>query len=99
MYRGDQRILGLVSAVDLRAGYIRSACGVPSATDQNMQSSLVDAYGLNLLSGIYWSSTEGATTPQLDAWFHTFAPGGGAAQGMVAKNTELGTRCVRALTP
>jgi hypothetical protein len=76
-----------------------SACGVPSATDQNMQSSLVDAYGLNLLSGIYWSSTEGATAPQLDAWFHTFAPGGGAAQGMAAKNTELGTRCVRALTP
>lgn len=79
-------------------GYGTSACGIAGApTTQNMQSSLVDYNGLELLADQYWSSTEFSSAAQTMAWAHIFAAGGGA-QNIQLKSTMAGVRCSRALS-
>ena len=76
-----------------------AACGTSSApTLQNIQSSLIDTSGLSAPAGIYWSSTEYSTLPQLEAWDQFFASGGGSSQGVALKSNQIGVRCSRALT-
>jgi hypothetical protein len=79
-------------------GYGSGACGTTGTpTQQNMQSSLVDFNGLDLLSGFYWSSTEDSNTDAFNAWQQFFALGGGSVQAGAAKELENGVRCSRAL--
>ncbi|HHF0578356.1 TPA: hypothetical protein ACPHXX_000565 [Legionella anisa] len=74
------------------------ACGTSGApTLQNMQSSLVDFNSLNLLGGLYWSSTEKSANPQFDIWEQFFSPTS-SDQSDVPKLFQLGVRCSRALT-
>ncbi|AWN72484.1 TPA: hypothetical protein ACU9KK_002702 [Legionella anisa] len=73
-------------------------CGNSSTpTLQNMQSSLVDFNSLNLLGGLYWSSTEESANPQFDIWEQFFSPSS-SNQTDVPKLFQLGVRCSRALT-
>ena len=54
---------------------------------------------VNCLAGVYWSSTENSTDPQLVAWFENFSTSvGGNFQNYNDKNFQLGVRCSRALT-
>lgn len=74
-----------------------AACGVSGTpTLQNMQSDLVDT--LNLLSGVYWSSTEFAGLPTSGAWDQSFVSGGGSNQSGAFKSATRSVRCSRALT-
>lgn len=80
-----------------------TGCGVPPSppTLQNIQSSLVDYAELNLLTGFYWSSTEGSNLPLYNAWAQSFASSGGSGQFYSfrqGKGTQFGVRCSRALT-
>ena len=79
-------------------GYGLTACGSSSTpTLQNLQSSLVDYNSINLLSGIYWSSTEGSGSPLNDAWYQSFSLSS-SNQSLSIKNYLLGVRCVRVMT-
>lgn len=76
-----------------------TGCGSSGApTLQNMQSSLVDFNNLNLLAGIYWSSTEVLGDSQFVVWNQFFASGGSSFQANDTKATQLAVRCSRALT-
>lgn len=77
-----------------------TGCGTPPGTPtlQNMQSNLVDLNNLNLLSGGYWSSTEGSPFPTDFAWLQSFASGGTSNQSDPSKGSAIGVRCSRALT-
>lgn len=82
------------------AGVSGSGCGTSGVpTLQNMQSSLVDFNGLDLLAGENWSSTEFSGVPQSGAWDQYFASGGGSFHVGAAKFSDLGVRCSRSLTP
>lgn len=71
-----------------------SGCGsVSTPTLQNMQSNLVDFNALNLLSGLYWSSTESFATPQTNALRQFFAAS--SSQGNSGKNGSRLVRCAR----
>lgn len=65
---------------------------------QNIQSTLVDLSGLNLVAGFYWSSTEFSAVPNNSSWVSLFASGGGALSTDASKDSLVGVRCVRALT-
>ena len=81
------------------AGSRDGGCGTSAApTLQNMQSSLVDFNGLNLLAADYWSSTEYSLVPLFGAWYQNFASGGASYQVDTHKFREFGVRCSRALT-
>ena len=69
-------------------------CG---AGRQSMQSSLVDYKNLNLLSGLYWTSTEAAGSATTHAHGAMFAPGASPAPPL-NKNELAHVRCVRALS-
>ncbi len=49
------------------------------------------------LSGEYWSSTEGGSSPTTEAFGQGFGAGGGY-QGQFIKYAASGVRCSRALT-
>lgn len=77
-------------------GYGSAACGTSGAPAlQNVQSDLVDANGLNLLSGYYWSATEFSVSPMLFAWDQYFATSG-SLQLNATKGNLLHARCSRA---
>ena len=81
-------------------GYGSTPCGtavVPAL--QNMQSSLVEFNGLNLLAGVYWSSTQATPSSVSLAWVHQFAFGGFGTMSFFAKSIQAGVRCSRALVP
>lgn len=81
-------------------GFGGTACGTSGTpTLQNMQSSLVEFNGLNLLGGWYWSSTEFSGSPSGIAWSQLFASSGGSAQSFNNKGSLLGVRCSRSLSP
>ena len=80
-------------------GSATSCGGAGSPAMQNMQSNLVDFNGLNLLGGIYWSSTQAAVSGASSAWVHLFAGGGGSLLVNVSKAQQAGVRCSRALVP
>jgi hypothetical protein len=65
---------------------------------QNMQTSLIDISGLNVLSGVYWSSTEYASNVKNGAKIQRFS-GSTSGQGAVNKSGLMGVRCARFLTP
>lgn len=69
-------------------------CG---AGRQSMQANLVDHKNLNLLSGLYWTSTEAAGTATTHAHGAMFAPGSIAAPPL-NKNELALVRCVRELS-
>jgi predicted RNA-binding protein with TRAM domain len=54
--------------------------------------------GFSGLNNVYWSSTEYSGNPTFGAWLQGFAAGGGSYQTIIIKNSQFGTRCVRAMT-
>ena len=73
-----------------------SGCGSSGTpTVQNMQTSLVDYNNLNLLSGEYFSSTEGSSSPGALAYGQNFDGGGTSLNGTTYKDNNLGVRCSR----
>lgn len=80
-------------------GFGGTACGtLGSPMLQNMQSNLVDFNGLNLLGGLYWSSTEFSGSPSSIAWIQLIAPGS-VNQNSFVKSVQAGVRCSRSLSP
>ena len=80
---------------------VDSGCGTESAPHtQNILSNLA-ANGIGGLWGFYWSSTENNYSPNLYAWFQYFVSGGssGSFQSGSNKSSQIGVRCVRAITP
>ena len=75
-----------------------TAPGCP-ASEQTMQSSLVDNGNVGALSGNYWSSYEFPGNPTIGAWEEFFATAGGNTQSAAYKALALHVRCVRQLTP
>jgi hypothetical protein len=68
-----------------------------AAGRQSMQTNLVDYKNLNLLSGLYWTSTEAAGSATTQAHGAMFAPGASPAAPS-NKNELAQVRCVRALS-
>ncbi|MBL8265508.1 InlB B-repeat-containing protein [Steroidobacter sp.] len=71
-------------------------CGVGQ---QSIQANLVEFNNLDLLLGLYWSSTEHDINPQTAAAGINFASGYGSSRLFADKRTGLGVRCARALSP
>lgn len=80
-------------------GHFLAQCGGAGLdTTQNVQSNLVELNSLNLLSGVYWSSTEDSATAIGGAMQQNFAGGGGSSQSDSGKQNLLGVRCARNMT-
>jgi hypothetical protein len=63
----------------------------------NIDTNLVQL-GFSGLNGAYWSSTEYSLYPTLYTWAEIFVTASYSLQDAVLKNTQFGTRCVRAMT-
>ncbi|MCX7117729.1 MAG: DUF1566 domain-containing protein [Legionellales bacterium] len=76
-----------------------SGCGTESAPYmQNILSNLTNDH-IGNLGGLYWSSTEDGYSPNINAWFQYTAGGGDSFQSGANKASQIGVRCVRAVTP
>lgn len=79
-------------------GSLTNLIGDQSAGTPSTSCSAYTA-GIDCLAGIYWSSTEGSSSPQAHrVWVELFSSGG-SYKGAGLKDNAYGVRCSRALLP
>lgn len=73
--------------------------GSTNIQQQLFENTLIPSATLGLVNtGFYWSSTQYSFTPDINAWYESFAFGGASFQNLYNKFGQLGVRCSRALT-